>query len=481
VYLLRYISYFVLIIMPVIILGCSPDDIELAKFIYKNREYTVKIKEVKEELFLTARQHSRIATDFNWHTNYIFANYLSQDIAVLEELNKGLANNPVFKAAYDQLCEKKYLWDLFKQGQVILLKDVNNHTAEDYAQEVKKRNVINLYSCDLNNNTLSIRGMSYKLDKLPDEIILFKVYDKPYTWGEVKRIILLFEPYFTEKIDMPSFQNQMKNLKDLLLFVEAARNAGLDRPNKQEGLDENIVKKIALEQFRRELRYKFAAEILPKVTEQVLRDYYEKNRDAAVEEREGKMTPLTFRQLKDEIYNVVCEEYWQDFVKAWNEEMKKKYNVAYNKEGILILMDMEKEYINKYVLPLGPNLALNKTVKASSEQKNRQLAAMACDGQQETTWSPAATSGPHWIAVDLGKKIAVSSVVLKWGENHPGSFTVQASSDGQDWTDAYTVSAATGGVNRVNEVLLENINQRFIRIFIKENADFSLKELEVYN
>jgi hypothetical protein len=353
--LVRSLTIWLLILIPLtgILSSCSRDQTWIAKFNYQDKEYIVRIKDVKEDLFFTARRHDEITEDINWHKNYLFSKYLSQDVAVLEVLNTGLMNNPDFKTAYDELS---------KQG---ILHDV-------------------------------------------------------------------------------------------------------------------IIKQIALEQFRKQLRKQFNDNILPTITEKVLREYYEKNKDAAVEERDGRMIQLTFPQVKEEIYDVVCEEHWHDFIKAWHEEMKKKYNVVYNEDGIRIMMDLEINYIDKYSRPLGPNAALNKPATASSTLKKGNEAAMALDGQEETEWSPATERGPHWIAVDLGEKMPVGRVVVEWGE-YPESFVVQISPDGYQWMDAYSVNQATGGVNTVNEVLLENINERYIRIFIAGNTNFSLREFEVYN
>ncbi len=354
--LVRSLTFCLLILITLtgILNSCSRDQIWLAKFSYQDKEYSVRIKDVREDLLFTARRRRQIATDVNWHKNYLFSKYLAQEVAVLEELDRGLMDNPDFETAYEELS---------KQG-------------------------------------------------IPHE---------------------------------------------------------------------TIIKQIALEHFRKEFRKKFADHILPAITEEVLKAYYEENKDAAVEERDGRMIPLTFPQVRDEIYEVVCEEYWDDFIKTWYEEMKRKYNVVYNEEGIHILMDMEMNYIDKYAKALGPNIALNKQATASSELKSGCETAMAFDSKDETVWSTATEKGPHWIAVDLGGKMPVSRVVLEWGEHYPSSFIVQASSDGNNWKDVFTVTEDTGGVNRVNEVLLENINERYIRIFIGEDTVFSVREFEVYN
>ncbi|MBN1797704.1 MAG: discoidin domain-containing protein [Spirochaetales bacterium] len=354
--LLRSLTFYLLVLMTLagILNSCSRDGTWLVKFNYQDREYSVRIKDVREDLLLTARRHRQITEDMDWHKNYLFSKYLSADVAVLEELDKGLMNTPDFKTAYDEL---------------------------------SKQNV----------------------------------------------------PH------------------------------------------ETIIKQIALEQCREELRKKFTETILSSITEKVLRDYYEKNKAAAVREKDGRMIQLTFPEVRDEIYEVVCEEHWHDFTKAWYEEMKLKYNVVYNEAGLHTLMNMEVNYIAEHAKALGPNIALHKPSTASSVLKNGSGSAMALDGREETEWSPATEKGPHWIAVDLGGKMPVGRVVLEWGEHYPSSFIVQASSDGNNWKDVFTVTEDTGGVNSVNEVLLENINERHIRIFIAGNTNFSLREFEVYN
>jgi len=344
--LVRSLTFCLLILITLtgIVSSCSRDGTWLVKFKYQNREYSVRIGEVKKELLVMARRQRRISTDPEWHKNYLFSKYLSADIAVLEELSRAA-------------------------------------------------------------------GTATVGPKAPD--------DKE--------------------------------------------------------------KQKALTQFRTYLRAKFADNVLPTITDRVLRTYYENNKAAAVRKQNGKTVQLTFAQVKQEIYEVVCEDYWHDFVKNWNEDMKKKYGVEYNEDGIRLLMDMEREYLNEIIQPQGPNLALHKQARASSALNNENNACMAFDGKQETKWIPAAASGPQWIIVDLGEKKQFRKVVLDWGKDFPASFTIQASEDGRLWSNVYLVNKSTGGGNEVNEVLFERTKKRFIKILINDNNGYALREFQVYN
>lgn len=342
----RLLKFYLLILITLtgILTSCSRDGTWLVKFKYQNREFDVRIGEVKKDLLLMVRRQRRISTDPEWHKNYLFSKYLSAEIAVLEELSRAA-------------------------------------------------------------------GTATVAPKAPDD-------------------------------------NE---------------------------------KQKALIQFRTYLREKFTDKVLPTITDRVLRTYYENNKAAAVRKQNGKTVQLTFAQVKQEIYDVVCEDYWHDFVKTWNEDMKKKYGVKYNEDGIRMLMDMEREYLDKIMQPQGPNLALHKQASASSSLNNEKTAEMACDGKQETAWIPAADGGPQWIVVDLGEKKQFKKVVLDWGKNFPAAFTVQSSDNGRLWSNVYSVNKSTGGGNEENEVLFEPTTKRFIRILINQNTDFSLRELQVYN
>jgi hypothetical protein len=131
------------------------------------------------------------------------------------------------------------------------------------------------------------------------------------------------------------------------------------------------------------------------------------------------------------------------------------------------------------------NIALNQSAWASSGGS----AAAAFDGDNRSTWTSAA-SDPQWLMVDLGSIINVARVRLDWQSvdwNNNGygqasyskSFSIQFSTDGNTWTNAYSTS---NGIGSVNDLAVAG-NARYVRMYSTQRINAngtSLYELEVY-
>ena len=61
----------------------------------------------------------------------------------------------------------------------------------------------------------------------------------------------------------------------------------------------------------------------------------------------------------------------------------------------------------------GENLALKKSVKASSRENTRFLPEFAVDGKTRTRWSSQQRNDPQWLMVDLGAVKSWKDVVWK--------------------------------------------------------------------
>lgn len=127
----------------------------------------------------------------------------------------------------------------------------------------------------------------------------------------------------------------------------------------------------------------------------------------------------------------------------------------------------------------GDNLAVGKTVSASSE-KGTNTAVKAIDDNQSTRWS-AQDDGEQWYQVDLGKNYMINNVAVDWT---PGAYAtkyrVEISEDGVDFTAAASVNAALPGLNVTT---LDSEVARYIRITGEEKNDswgISMTELGVY-
>ncbi len=124
------------------------------------------------------------------------------------------------------------------------------------------------------------------------------------------------------------------------------------------------------------------------------------------------------------------------------------------------------------------NLALNKPVTCSSVENAGTPCANAVDGSTTTRWS-SAFSDPQWIQVDLGASYNLTSVVLRWEAAYGKSFQIQASNDATTWTNIYTTTTGTGGVQTLN---LTGAG-RYVRMYgtVRGTAyGYSLWEFEVY-
>ncbi|WP_058303011.1 discoidin domain-containing protein [Gorillibacterium timonense] len=124
------------------------------------------------------------------------------------------------------------------------------------------------------------------------------------------------------------------------------------------------------------------------------------------------------------------------------------------------------------------NLASGKTATASSTV-NGNVAAGVTDGTTATRWE-SATSDPQWIQVDLGSSKTVGKVVLNWEAAYAKTYQIQTSLDGTNWTNVYSTTAGTGGVEPIS---FSPVNARYVRMYGTARGTswaYSLYEFGVY-
>ena len=125
------------------------------------------------------------------------------------------------------------------------------------------------------------------------------------------------------------------------------------------------------------------------------------------------------------------------------------------------------------------NLALGKTVTASSSAKNVQPAA-AVDGNLFTQWS-SEKSDPQWLCVDLGSEQTVGGIALLWTKANGKVFAIQTSSDGNRWKDVYTETKGRPGAA---VAAFPPVKARYVRMHGTQRGTdwggYSLYEFGVY-
>jgi len=126
------------------------------------------------------------------------------------------------------------------------------------------------------------------------------------------------------------------------------------------------------------------------------------------------------------------------------------------------------------------NIALNKTITASSVEVAGFEPYKAFDGNATSTrWSSAYTDN-EWIEADLGSLRNIERVVLKWENAYAASYRIETSTDNQNWTAAKTVTNGAGGTE---DLSFPVVSARYIRMLGVQRATpygYSLWEFEVY-
>jgi hypothetical protein len=86
---------------------------------------------------------------------------------------------------------------------------------------------------------------------------------------------------------------------------------------------------------------------------------------------------------------------------------------------------------------------------ALSAENTSFSASNAVDGNTATRWS-STFSDPQWLQVDLGATHTISQVVLNWEAAAASAFQIQTSTNGTTWTNIYSTTTGTGGVQTLN-------------------------------
>lgn len=129
----------------------------------------------------------------------------------------------------------------------------------------------------------------------------------------------------------------------------------------------------------------------------------------------------------------------------------------------------------------GENLALKKSVKASSRENTRFLPEFAVDGKTRTRWSSQQRNDPQWLMVDLGAVKKVGKVLISWEEAAAERYRIQLSLDGKSWKD---VARKTDGAGGVEELKFPPQSARYVRMLGEKRrtkGGYSIFEFEVYS
>lgn len=124
------------------------------------------------------------------------------------------------------------------------------------------------------------------------------------------------------------------------------------------------------------------------------------------------------------------------------------------------------------------NLALNRPVVVTSFDGLGREGRYAVDGDLATRWS-SGYSAAESIYVDLGSSQSIGQVRLSWEAAYATAFKLQVSNDAMSWSDMYSTTSGTGGV----QTLTVSGTGRYVRMLGITRATvwgYSLWEFEIF-
>lgn len=128
------------------------------------------------------------------------------------------------------------------------------------------------------------------------------------------------------------------------------------------------------------------------------------------------------------------------------------------------------------------NLALGKTVFASSQEDDNVPPSAAVDGDMQTRWA-SGSSDNQWLRVDLGSAMDINHVIINWESAYSSKYRIDVSLTGNsaDFTTVYSTSDARGGITAHS---FDTVKARYVRLYCETRATTwgnSVWEFGVYN
>ena len=100
------------------------------------------------------------------------------------------------------------------------------------------------------------------------------------------------------------------------------------------------------------------------------------------------------------------------------------------------------------------------SVSASALQEDIFPAHLACDDNPHTRWSSPAAD-PQWLLIDMGRAATVCGFAILWETAYSSDYTIEVSSDGEQWKPVYRQRMGTGKTAHIN---IRPVSARYVRL-----------------
>ena len=135
--------------------------------------------------------------------------------------------------------------------------------------------------------------------------------------------------------------------------------------------------------------------------------------------------------------------------------------------------------LNLEEIAYGENLALNKEVTSSSDEREKYNKNNLNDNDLNSRWDSVKGEDNAWIYIDLEDNYNISKIVLHWETAYGKQYEIQTSNDAQTWNTVYTEINSDGNQD---EILVDGIG-RYVRMQGIERGTqygYSLYEFKIY-
>ena len=184
---------------------------------------------------------------------------------------------------------------------------------------------------------------------------------------------------------------------------------------------------------------------------------------------------------------------------SWKSgDMRVDYVRVYKWDDNLTEKEIPEDGDDPDIPPVKTNIALGKPATASSEYNHPGgdqfpagllKASNVTDGKIDagSRWGSNEINNQftkEWIMIDLESVYDIEEIAIQWEGAFAKSYSIETSVDGNDWSEFYSTTSASGGYNSVKN----DVTGRYIRINCTEKGfnwngtyyGYSIYEVEVY-
>ncbi|GJL61561.1 MAG: hypothetical protein NPIRA04_02150 [Nitrospirales bacterium] len=105
-------------------------------------------------------------------------------------------------------------------------------------------------------------------------------------------------------------------------------------------------------------------------------------------------------------------------------------------------------------------------ISASSIQSEEFKPDYLADGDTETRWS-SQPKDQEWVLVDLGNVVMMTGFTLHWEHAYSSQYSLQVSTDAQEWTTVYVNNASDG---QMDDIYIRPVSGRYVRLETRARA-----------